>query len=114
MGSLLGDPDLDFSTFDELEVATHVLALMVRGVQTTVKFMLVYFLTQTVVSYQYFWRAVVILKLNCHLQIVAMSANRKFFTLHKMVRIQKHVLATRQSTCLHPRELCGSLQMYHT
>ena len=81
----LGDPDLDFSTFDELEV--------VRGVQTTLKFMLVYFLTQTVVSYQLapiFWRAVAILELNCSLHIVAatsdgMSANRKFFRLHKHI-----------------------------
>ena len=89
----LGDPDLDFSTFDELEVATHVLAFMVRGVQTTLKFMLVYFLTQTVVSYQLapiFWRAVAILELNCQLYVVAatsdgMSANRKFFRLHKHI-----------------------------
>ena len=49
----LGDPDLDFSTFEELEVASHVLAFMVRGVQTTLKFMLAYFLTQTVVSYKF-------------------------------------------------------------
>ena len=57
----LGDPDLDFSTFEDLEVATHALAFMVRGIQTTLKFMLAYFLTQTVVSYQlapFFWRAV--------------------------------------------------------
>ncbi len=39
----LGDPDLDFATFEELEVATHVLAFMVRGVQTTLKFMLMFF-----------------------------------------------------------------------
>ena len=64
----LGDPDLDFSTFDELEVSTHVLALMVRGVQTTLKFLLVYFLTQTVVSYQLapiFLASSSILELNC-------------------------------------------------
>ena len=36
----LGDPDLDFSTFEDLEVATHGLAFMVRGIQTTLKFML--------------------------------------------------------------------------
>ena len=44
----LGDPDLDFSTFKfkDLEVATHALAFMVRGIQTTLKFMLAYFLTQ--------------------------------------------------------------------
>ena len=44
----LGDPDLDFLTFKfkDLEVATHALAFMVRGIQTTLKFMLAYFLTQ--------------------------------------------------------------------
>ena len=34
----LGDPELDFSTFDEFQVATHVLAFMVRGVQTSLLF----------------------------------------------------------------------------
>ena len=29
----LGNRDLDFSTFEKLEVATHALAFMVRGVQ---------------------------------------------------------------------------------
>ena len=89
----IGDPDLDFSTFEELEVATHVLAFMVRDVQTTLKFMLVYFLTQTVLSYQLvpiFWLAVAILELNCGLHIVAttsdgMSANRKFVLWHKHI-----------------------------
>ena len=89
----LGDPDLDFSTFDKLEVAIHVLAFMVRGAQKTLKFMLVYFLTQTVVFYQLapiFWCAVAILKLNCQLYVVAatsdgMSENRKFFRSHKHI-----------------------------
>ena len=31
----LGDPELDFATFEELQLATHVLAFMIRGVQTT-------------------------------------------------------------------------------
>ena len=62
----LDDPDLDFSTFEDLKVATHALASMVRGIQTTLKLMLAYFLTQTVVSYQLaplFRRAVAILQL---------------------------------------------------
>ena len=95
--TLLGDPDLDFSTFEDLEVATHALAFMVRGIQTTLKFMLAYFLTQTVVSYQLaplFWRAVAILELNCNLHVIAtssdgMSANRKFYQLHKYVMGEK-------------------------
>ena len=50
----LGDLDLEeLDTFEELEVASHVLAFVVRGVQTTLKFMLAYFLTQTVVSYKF-------------------------------------------------------------
>ena len=74
----LGDPDLDFSTFEELEIATHALAFMVRGIQTTLKFILAYFLTQTVVSYQLvppFWQAVGILGLNCNLHVVATSSD---------------------------------------
>ena len=89
----LGDPELDFATFEELQLATHVLAFMIRGVQTTLKFTLAYFLTQTIVSYQLasiFWRAVAILELNCDLYVIAtvsdgMSANRKFYRLHKYV-----------------------------
>ena len=93
----LGDSDLDFSTFEELEVATQALAFMVRGVQTTLKFMLAYFLTQTVVSYQLaplFWRAVGILQLNCNLDVVVtssdgMSVNRTFYRLHKHIMGEK-------------------------
>ena len=89
----LGDPELDFATFEELQLATHALAFMIRGVQTTLKFTLAYFLTQTIVSYQLasiFWRAVAILELNCDLYVIAtvsdgMSANRKFYRLHKYV-----------------------------
>lgn len=89
----LGDPELDFSTFDELQIATHVLAFMVRGVQTSLKFMLAYFYTRTIVSYQLmtiFWRAVAILEMNCKLFVVSavsdgMSANRKFYKLHRFI-----------------------------
>ena len=89
----LGDPELDFATFEELQLATHVLAFMIRGVQTTLKFTLAYFLTQTIVSDQLasiFWHAVSILELNCDLYVIAtvsdgMSANRKFYCLHKYV-----------------------------
>ena len=59
--------------------------------------MLAYFLTQTVVSYQLaplFWRAVAILELDCNLHVIAtssdgMSANRKFYWLHKHVMGEK-------------------------
>ena len=88
----LGDPELDFATFEELQLATHVLAFMIRGVQTTLKFTLAYFLIQTIVSYQLtsiFWRAVAILELNCDLYVIAtvsngMSANRMFYRLHRV------------------------------
>lgn len=104
----LGDPDLDFSTFEELEVASHVLAFMVRGVQTTLKFMLVYFLTQTVVSYQLvpiYWRAVGILELNCGLHVVGtvsdgMSANRKFFRVHKHISGEQEKEGTQGMECV--------------
>ena len=107
----LGDPDLDFSTFEELEVATHALAFMVRGVQTTLKFMLAYFLTQTVVSYQLaplFWRAIGILELNCNLHVVAtssdgMSANRKFYRLHKHIMGEKSNISNKTINLFAPQ-----------
>ena len=106
----LGDPDLDFSTFEELEVASHVLAFMVRGVQTTLKFMLAYFLTQTLVSYQLLrilWRAVAILGINYGLHVIAtvsdgMSANRKFFRLHEHLSgVQDENIGSQGQECIH-------------
>ena len=90
--TFLGDSELDFATFEELQLATHVLAFMIRGVQTTLKFTLAYFLIQTIVSYQLtsiFWRAAAILELNCDRYVIAtvsngMSANRKFYRLHRV------------------------------
>ncbi|CAB3981011.1 Transposable element P transposase [Paramuricea clavata] len=41
----LGDPDINYSTFDKIEPATHVLAFYVRGITTKLQFMLGYFFT---------------------------------------------------------------------
>ena len=117
----LGDPDLDFSTFEELEVATHALAFMVRGVQTTLKFMFGYFLTQTVVSYQLaplFWRAVGILELNCNLhvvvphQVMECQPTERFIDCTSILWVKNQIFQTRLSIYLHHKDVIGSLQMY--
>ncbi|CAB4008160.1 Transposable element P transposase, partial [Paramuricea clavata] len=86
----LGDPDINYSTFDKIEPATHVLAFYVRGITTKLQFMLGYFFTRDVVSYQLmplFWRGVAILQLKANLNVIAAvsdgaSPNRKFYQLH--------------------------------
>ncbi|CAB4002789.1 Transposable element P transposase, partial [Paramuricea clavata] len=86
----IGDPDVNYSTFDKIEPATHVLAFYVRGITTKLQFMLGYFFTRDVVSYQLmplFWRGVAILQLKANLNVIAAvsdgaSPNRKFYQLH--------------------------------
>ena len=41
----LSDPDINYSSFDKIEPATHVLAFYVRGMTTKLQFMLGYFFT---------------------------------------------------------------------
>lgn len=85
----LGDPDINYSTFDKIEPATHVLAFYVRGIITKLQFMLGYFFTRDVVSYQLmplFWRGVAILQLKVNLNVIAAvsdgaSPNCKFYQL---------------------------------
>jgi hypothetical protein len=85
----LGDPDINYSTFDKIEPATHVLAFYVRGIITKLQFMLGYFFTRDVVSYQLmplFWRGVAILQLKANLNVIAAvsdgaSPNCKFYQL---------------------------------
>ncbi len=89
----LGDPDINYSTFDKIEPATHVLAFYVRGITTKLQFMLGYFFTRDVVSYQLmplFWRGVAILQLKANLNVIAAvsdgaSPNRKFCQLHTYI-----------------------------
>jgi hypothetical protein len=89
----LGDPDINYSTFDKIEPATHVLAFYVRGITTKLQFMLGYFFTRDVVSYQLmplFWRGVAILQLKANLNVIAAvsdgaSPNRKFYQLHTYI-----------------------------
>lgn len=86
----LGDPQVNHATFDEIQPASHVLAFYVRGITTKLQFMLGYFFTRNVVSYQItplFWRGVAILELKVNLNVVAAisdgaSTNRRFFQLH--------------------------------
>ena len=86
----LGDPEVNYSTFDEIQPASHVLAFYVRGIATKFQFMLRYFFTRNLVSYQIipiFWRGVAILQLKVNLNVVAAisdgaSPNRRFYQLH--------------------------------
>jgi uncharacterized membrane-anchored protein len=71
-------------------LATHALVFFVRGAATDLKYVLAYFLTKDVTSYQImplFWKSVSVLELVCNLWVFAAvcdgaSPNRLFFQLH--------------------------------
>ena len=71
----LGDDDVNVAAFDSRSViASHVLAFMIRGVASDLKYILGYFSTENVTSYQLmalFWKAVSILELGCNLWVCA-------------------------------------------
>ena len=67
----LGDPDINYSSFDKIEPGTPVLAFYVRGITTKLQFMLGYFFTRDVVLYQLMpilWRGIAILQLKANLK----------------------------------------------
>ena len=87
----LGDEVSNVAAFDKpTAIATHVLAFMVRGIASDLKYILGYFSTENLTSYQImpiFWKAVSILELSCNLWVCATvsdgaSPNRKFYDLH--------------------------------
>ena len=87
----LGDEDVNATVFDTpTTLASHILAFMVRGVASDLKFILGYFSTQSLTSFQImplFWKAVSILEVCCNLWVCAAvsdgaSSNRKFYELH--------------------------------
>ena len=87
----LGDEVSNAAAFDKpTTIATHVLAFMVRGIASDLKYILGYFSTENLTSYQImpiFWKAVSILELSCNLWVCAAvsdgaSPNRKFYDLH--------------------------------
>jgi hypothetical protein len=87
----LGDEDVNVAAFDSpTTIASHVLAFMVRGVASDLKYILGYFSTENITSYQLmplFWKAVSVLELACNLWVCAAvsdgaSPNRKLFELH--------------------------------
>lgn len=96
----LGDPALTFSSFeDEQPVATTVIAFFVRGLMTSLKFILCYFFTSGVATsfqiFNLFWQVVSVLELKVDLWCVAATAdggspNRKFFKLHKGLQCSSH------------------------
>ena len=86
----LGDEDVNAAVFDTpTTLASHILAFMVRGVASDLKFILGYFSTQSLTSFQImplFWKAVSILEVCCNLWVCAAvsdgaSSNRKFYEL---------------------------------
>jgi hypothetical protein len=86
----LGEEKLNEALTSTNELATHALAFLVRGVATDLKYILAYFLTKDVTSYQLmslFWKAVCVLELGCNLWICAAvsdgaSPNRRCYELH--------------------------------
>ena len=87
----LGDDDVNIAAFDSHSViASHVLAFMIRGVASDLKYILGYFSTDNVTSYQLtalFWKAVSVLELRCNLWVCAAvsdatSPSRKFYMLN--------------------------------
>ena len=87
----LGDEVSNVAAFDKpIAIATHVLAFMVRGIASDFKYILGYFSTENLTSYQImpnFWKALSILELSCNLWACAAvsdgaSANRTFYDPH--------------------------------
>lgn len=71
----LGDDDLNIAAFDtQTATANHILAFIARGVASHLKYILGYFGTVNVTSYQLipiFWKAVSIFELTCNLWVCA-------------------------------------------
>ena len=87
----LSDEVSNAAAFDEPTAnATHVLPFMVRGIASDLKYILEYFSTGNLTSYQImpvFWKAVSILELPCNLWVCAAVSegaypNQKFYDLH--------------------------------
>ena len=87
----LGDPLTTFANVDEdVQVASHALAFLVRGLCTNLKHVVAYYFTGNVTSFQLmplFWKVVAVLETTVKLWVLAAvndgaSPNRKFFALH--------------------------------
>ena len=86
----LGDPETNYAVLEECELASHVMVLYIRGLQTDLKFALANFGTKGITAYQLvpiFWKAVGILEVTCNLWVVSAtsdgaSQNRKFYKMH--------------------------------
>ena len=87
----LGDPLTTFANVDEdVSIASHALAFLVRGLCTNLKHVVAYYFTGNVTSFQLmplFWKVVAALETTVKLWVLAAvndgaSPNRKFFALH--------------------------------
>ncbi|XP_033109046.1 uncharacterized protein LOC117110449, partial [Anneissia japonica] len=88
----LGDPDTNYATLEsQYMIATHALVFMVKGICSKLQFVLGYFATGAITSFQLFpifWKAVSILEMSCGLAVVVATAdgaspNRRFFKMHE-------------------------------
>ena len=84
----LGDEELNFATFkDSSQIATHVLAFLIRSIVNPSSFSLANFATSGITALQLFpifWKPVPILEITCNLKVIAevadgASPNRNFF-----------------------------------
>ena len=88
----LGDPLTTFANINEDSdpIASHALAFLVRGLATHLKYIVAYYFTGNVTSFQLmplFWKVVAVLETTVKLKVIAAvndgaSPNRKFFNLH--------------------------------
>ena len=84
----LGDPFANVN--EDVQVASHALAFLVRGLCTNLKHVVAYYFTGNVTSFQLmplFWKVVAVLETTVKLWMLAAvndgaSPNRKFFALH--------------------------------
>ena len=87
----LGDTELNYASLQKVDdLATHILAFLIRSIVNPFKFSLANFATKGATSYQMFplfWKAVGICEMQCDLKVVAAtcdgaSPNRKLFRMH--------------------------------
>lgn len=79
----LGDPELNFVSFGDKDnaLATHALIFYLRGLATTLKYCVGYFVTKGISSTQImpiFWAAIYILEEICNLWVIAATADGAF------------------------------------
>lgn len=98
----LGDPMTNYANLQQEDtIASHALAFLVRGLCTDLKYIIGYYFTGNITSFQImpiFWKIVSVLEVSLDLRVVAAvndgaSPNRKFFNLHcNLAKEIKHAI----------------------